>query len=259
MANKTAYLLVTLLFIGCHYSVIGTSGVEGHRIYRVMPCYFNGAKVSTSPNAATLGPKRRRCCPKCRGYKEKKGLSILVPRGTPVVAITDMTLIWALNKSAEQNSRGATERGGYRKSHGWIGIMKPYDDVQLLFNDERDNHIFYYHLMSTPLVPGFDKGKCKRPKEYKTERWKRSPGNCGGVAYRTVKKGEVIGLSGDTGGGRVGDKHFSLGIQVPNNEGVKEWVAPEEYFNWENLPSESDAYLFPVQSKMYLEKIGYGK
>ena len=36
-----------------------------------------------------------------------------------------------------------------------------------------------------------------------------------------------------------------------------EWVAPEEYFHWENLPSESGAYLFPVQSKEYLKKIGY--
>jgi murein DD-endopeptidase MepM/ murein hydrolase activator NlpD len=256
LTNKTVFLLVSLLLIGCHVKVIGRSGEKGHRIYNKLPCYFNGAKVQTSPNAATLGPKGGRCCPTCTGYKEKRGLSIIVPRGTPVVAITDMKLYYAQNKSAERNSRGLTENKDYRKKHRWVGIMKPYDDLHLLFIDKRGNNILYYHLMSTPLVPGFDKGKCKRPKEYGTETWKRIPVNCGGYAYRTVKKGDVIGLSGDTGGGHEGDKHFSLGIQVANSVGFKEWVNPEEYFKWENLPSESDAYLLPVQSKKYLKKIG---
>jgi hypothetical protein len=260
LTNKTVFLLVSLLLIGCHVKVIGTSGEKGHRIYNKLPCFFNGAKVSTSANAATLGPKGGRCCPPCKGYKEKKGLSILVPRGTPVVAIADMKLISALNKSAEQNSRGLTDRNGYRKGHLWVyGIMKPYDDLELYFKDKRGNFILYYHLLSTPLVPGFDKGQCKRPKEFGTEEWKRFPFKCGGIAYRTVKKGDVIGLSGDTGGGRKGDKHFSLGIRAANSKGFMEWAAPEEYFNWENLPSESDAYLFPVQSKKYLKKIGYVK
>lgn len=260
MINKTVFLLVSLLLIGCHVKVIGTSGEKGHRIYNKLPCFFNGAKVGTSPNAATLGPKGGRCCPTCKGYREKKGLSILVPRGTPVVAIADMEVIWALNKNAEQNSRGLTAGKARRIIHNYtVGIMKPFDDIHLFFEDKHGNHILYYHLMSTPIVPGFDKGKCKRPKEFGTEHWKRFPEHCGGYAYRRVKKGDVIGLSGDTGGGREGDKHFSLGIQVANSVGFKEWVTPEEYFNWENLPSESDAYLFPVQSKKYLKKIGYLK
>ena len=167
-----------------------------------------------------------------------------------------MKLYYAQNKSAERNSRGLTEGKYYGKKHRWVGIMKPYDDLHLLFIDKPGNKVVYYHLMSSPLVPGFDKGKCRRPREYGTEKWKRIPENCGGYAYKTVKKGDVIGLSGDTGGGREGDKHFSLGIRVANS---LEWVNPEEYFNWENLPSESDAYLFPVQSKEYLKKIGYIK
>jgi len=259
MSNKIVLILVGFSLIGC-VKVIDTSGEKGHRIYNKLPCFFNGAKVTTSPNAATLGPKGGRCCPQCKGYDEKKGLSILVPRGTPVVAIADMEYIWAVNSSAEQNSQGLTKRKGYRKSHSFVGkVMKPYDDVQILFEDKHGNHILYYHLMSTPIVPGFNKGKCKRPQEYGTEKWKRLPGNCGGWAYDTVKKGDVIGLSGDSGGGREGDKHISLGIHVMNNRGRREWVAPEEYFNWENLPSESAAYLFPIQSKEYLKKIGYIK
>ena len=261
MTKNFVLIFVSLSLIGC-LKVIGTSGEEGHRIYNKLPCYFNGARVHTSAKTVQIGPKGGRCCPTCKGYKGKKGTSIIVPRGTPVVAITDMEIFYAVNKNAEQNSRALTERANYGKSHLWIGIMKPYDDLQLTFKDKHGNYILYYHLLSTPLVPGFDKGKCKRPKEFGTEKWKRNPENCGGYAYRTVKKGDVIGLSGDSGGGRDGDQHFALGIQVPQNEGYVpnlKWVAPEDYFNWENLPSESDAYLFPVQSKEYLKKIGYIK
>ena len=35
------------------------------------------------------------------------------------------------------------------------------------------------------------------------------------------------------------------------------WVAPEDYFEWENLPSSSDAFLLPIMSKKYLKEIGY--
>ena len=35
------------------------------------------------------------------------------------------------------------------------------------------------------------------------------------------------------------------------------YTAPQKVFKWENLPSDSDAYLFPVMSKKYLKEIGY--
>ncbi len=37
------------------------------------------------------------------------------------------------------------------------------------------------------------------------------------------------------------------------------YTAPQRHFKWENLPTDSDAYLFPVMSKKYLKKIGYYK
>jgi hypothetical protein len=261
MTKNLILILFSFSLIGC-LKETGNSGEEIHRIYDKLPCYFNGARVGTSAKAAKVGPKGGRCCPKCMGYTEKKGTSIWVPRETPVIAIADMELIHAINKSAEQNSKGLTGNKGHRKTHIWTAYMKPFDDLHLIFQDKRGNYILYYHLLSSPMVPGFDKGKCKRPKEFGTEIWKRRPENCGGYAYKNVKKGDVIGLSGTTGGGRDGDKHFSLGIQVPIQVGSvirPRWVVPEEYFKWENLPSESDAYLFPVQSKAYLKKIGYLK
>jgi hypothetical protein len=35
------------------------------------------------------------------------------------------------------------------------------------------------------------------------------------------------------------------------------YTAPQRDFKWENLPTNSDAYLFPVMSKKYLKEIGY--
>ena len=92
-----------------------------------------------------------------------------------------------------------------------------------------------------------------------------------------LKKGEVIGEMG-----YAGNSHFSLGIgsrktSSNNNNEIKDTddckgiykpshcydvgplylIAPEDRFEWENLPTDSDAYLFPVMSKKYLKEIGY--
>ena len=40
-------------------------------------------------------------------------------------------------------------------------------------------------------------------------------------------------------------------------EGRMRYTAPQRDFKWENLPTNSDAYLFPVMSKKYLKEIGY--
>lgn len=42
--------------------------------------------------------------------------------------------------------------------------QKPYDGIELIFKDVKSgNHIRYYHLSSTPVVPGFGVGKCELP------------------------------------------------------------------------------------------------
>lgn len=35
------------------------------------------------------------------------------------------------------------------------------------------------------------------------------------------------------------------------------YTAPQKVFKWENLPTDSNTYLFPVMSKKYLKEIGY--
>ena len=298
-----------------------------HKIYKRLSCSFNGVKVGPSARLHD-GVKGGRCCPTCSAYTKKRGTSMEMRRGTPIVAIADMKLIEIKDHSAEQKSKKiATSLG---KKHGKDNyqsknIMKPYDDIQMFFIDKKGNVILYYHLKETNLVKGFNKGDCKIPKEYQWGKRPNLPRDCGGYSKELiknnfwVKKGQVIGLSGQTGKTK-GGKHISLGIAIPPDEGFGNYLiemtkdlnlledinwfvpqilfeadfnkvcpspscaligrhfiyelvrypwtftgnrmrytAPQRHFKWENLPTDSDAYLFPVMSKKYLKKIGYYK
>jgi len=266
MKKLFLYLFLVLMF---SLFTSHSFAAKKHKIYKRLPCSFNGAKVSTSANAAVIRSTR---CVKYKGYKGKKGTSILVKRGTPVFAITDMKLLYAKDRSAKQRCKKLN------RSHKKGVCDRPYDDLELFFEDNNGVEILYYHLMDTPFVPGFGKGKCERPLEFQTEKWKRQPVNCGGYSKEIVekkfwvKKGDIIGHSGTTGYDSSGDQHISLGAMVLTEnlvgkekkkcEKLKRWkcyVAPERYFKWENLPTDSDAYLFPIMSKKYLKEIGYKK
>ena len=222
-------------------------------LFRGLPCKFNGALTKSVNNAATLGPKSQNCCPKCKGYSTKIGQTIHAKKGTPVVAIADMKLSLAKNRSAEQRT------GRWEGKDVSGQVSKPYDDLSLTFNDNFGNKIVYYHLESrNPFVPGFDKGKCKIPIEWQTEKWKREPGNCGGYKKFEVKKGEVIGYVGTTGGnknkstGLVNGEHISIGIYVegkdPRFGNKRGLVVPSHNFIWENHPTDDPfKYLLPIQ------------
>jgi len=287
-----------------------------HKIYKTLPCNFNGVEVGPSAQIHD-GIKGGKCCPNCSAYKRKRGTSMNVKRGTPVVAITDMKVVSIEDSGAEQKSAKGSKSMG--KKHGIDhyqtgSTMKPFDDVKIYFIDKKGNLILYYHLKETNFAKGFNKGDCKLSKEYEWGWKKNRPQDCGGYSEELiknnfwVKKGQVIGLSGATGTTK-GGPHISLGIAIPADEKIKksvleiieeltlndymksgkkdEWTssgavsvkdfiksgllnkvhqtsglmfrytAPQKVFKWENLPSDSDAYLFPVMSKKYLKEIGY--
>ena len=312
MKRPYLYIILVLMF---SLFTSHTFAAKKHKIYKKLPCNFNGVKVSTSAQFHD-GVKGGRCCPKCSGYKLKRGTSIIMKRGTPIVAIADMKLISIYDISAHQKSKKKSESAG--KKHGTDHFqsqktMKPYDDIHLHFVDKKGNFILYYHFKETNLVKGFNQGNCKIPKEFQWGKKKILPQDCGGYSEELirnnfwVKKGQVIGLSGATGSFK-GGAHISLGIAMPVNEKIKKsiieiideltikdymnigkedsntsgaktkndfiksallnrvystsalffrYTAPQKVFEWENLPTDSDAYLFPVMSKKYLKEIGY--
>ena len=249
-----------------------------YKTYKKLPCKFNGVKLG--PSAVPYEDpkvKKNRCCPGCSAYKGKNGTSIesiSKKRGIPVVAITDMTLYEARNWSSQyrciiQNESQKVKKR-IKQSKKIINPITgkkqrcayPFDNISLVFIDDKyGNFIRYYHLMSTPLVPGFSKGICAERKFQSEIGWSEGislPENCGGIKYKKVKKGEVIGKMG-----YATNAHVSLGMGSKNlgtgTDGVTRlyMIAPEDNFEWENFPTDSDAYLFPVMSKEYLEEIGY--
>ena len=269
------------IFLGLLFSLVTSHSIAEikYKTYKKLPCKFNGVKLG--PSAVPYEDpkvKKNRCCPGgCSAYKGKNGTSIesiSKKRGMPVVAITDMTLYEARNWSSQyrciiQNESQKVKKR-IKQSKKIINPITgkkqrcayPFDNISLVFIDDKyGNFIRYYHLMSTPLVPGFSKGICAERKFQSEIGWSEGislPENCGGIKYKKVKKGEVIGKMGYATNAHVslgiGSKNLSAGI-----DGVTRlyMIAPEDNFEWENFPTNSDAYLFPIMSKEYLEEISY--
>ena len=258
-----------------------------YKTYKKLPCNFNGAKVGTR---TIISFKITSRCTNWTGYPLKRGTSVIVKRGTPVFAITDMFLMYAKDRSAKQRSKI------WNISQKKKGTDYIFDDVELMFTDKDQNQILFYHLMDTPFVPGFGKGKCERPLEFGTEEWKQKPINCGGYTREIinrnwlVRKGDLIGHSGTTGSSSKFDAHISFSfiinkknlsdkekklcdLKIKKNfkqKDCKKWkpvYCSQCYYDplarkdiiWENFPTDSDAYLLPIMSKKYLKEIGYKK
>ena len=101
MKKQFLYILLVLIFsIFTSYSFAETK--IKYKTYKKLPCNFNGAKID-SPAAIAFKNSSR--CSKAKGYPLKRGTSILVKRGTPVFAVTDMKLLYAKDRSAKQRSR----------------------------------------------------------------------------------------------------------------------------------------------------------
>ena len=280
--------VTTIIFISLLFSLNAFAETKiKYKTYKKLPCKFNGAKVDTGARIAFNYNKR---CSKAKGYPLKRGTSILVKRGTPVFAVTDMKLLYAKDRSAKQRS------GVYNKTHKNQSIDYTFDDVELMFVDKNQNKLLFYHLMDTPFVPGFGKGKCERPLEFGMQKWKRNPNYCGGYSEKImknkmwVKKGDLIGHSGTTGSNAKGDPHVSFSFIIKkenlnkkdrklcdlkiiknrkqeNYERVGKTIVDQCYsapearkdIIWENFPKDPKAFLLPIMSNKYLEEIGYKK
>ena len=208
MKKLSLYVFLVLMFsLFTSYSFAEIK----YKTYKKLPCNFNGAKVGTR---TIISFKKTSRCTNWTGYPLKRGTSVIVKRGTPVFAITDMFLMYAKDRSAKQRSKI------WNISQKKKGTDYIFDDVELMFTDKDQNQILFYHLMDTPFVPGFGKGKCERPLEFGTEEWKQKPINCGGYTREIinrnwlVRKGDLIGHSGTTGSSSKFDAHISFSFII---------------------------------------------
>ena len=116
-----------------------------YETYKKLPCSFNGAKVGTS---TILSFKKSPRCKNWKGYPLKRGTSVMVKRGTPVFAITNMKLDYAIHRSAKQRCKKLN------KVHKKGVCDRPFDDIELMFFDvlvrkyilEEQEHMLADHI-----------------------------------------------------------------------------------------------------------------
>jgi hypothetical protein len=245
----------------------------GYETYSKLPCKFGAAKVGSSgyPRQKvdkTYGKKIDRCA----GYRKvprfypKDGTSIRVSYGTPINAVSDLELVKAhdfgaqykcvdqLWRDGQKNNKKFEEQFNLEVKDPWSKTrlrhcIKGYDGIELIFRTMDGKFLIrYYHLSSTPLVPGFGKGKCELPlMKDRTNFHDRLAISCGGVKTKYVQKGDIIGYSGTVGKG----EHFGLGVkstgEYNNNRLDKRWlIAPEDHTRWENKAFDSSLFLLPI-------------
>ncbi len=188
---------------------------------------------------------------------------------TPIVAVRDMEFFFAKDSSAENKCKEHKNQ-----NIGEINItlpdpldpkkkrkcVTPYDNIQITFKDTLTGDVVLYTgLSSTPLVPGFAEGKCKRP--YMQDRKNNNLGNlsgylkgarfdhiCGGPIKKNIKKGEIIGYSGKRG------KYSSFGFNIKKRD--KPYIiAPEDNLAWESFPNDKNRFLIPVITDSQIESL----
>ena len=69
MKKLSLYVFLVLMF---SLFTSHSFAAKKHKIYKKLPCFFNGAKTSTSANAAVIRSTR---CGKYKGYKGKNNKS----------------------------------------------------------------------------------------------------------------------------------------------------------------------------------------
>jgi len=247
---------------------------RGYKTYKKLPCKFGSASVGTSGYPRKkIDPNYTEKIDRCSGYREqpkfypKDGTSIRVKYGTPIYAIADQELVKAHDYGAKYKCIDQLWRDGQRNNSKFQSqynievkdpfsktrmrkCIKGYDGIQLIFRTSDGKHLIrYYHLSSTPLVPGFGKGKCKLPiMKDRTNFHDRLAISCGGIKIQTVRKGDLVGYSGTVGRA----EHFGLGLKASgefnNNSLDKRWmIAPEDHTEWENKPFDSSKFLLPIK------------
>lgn len=241
-----------------------------YRKYKQLPCNVNFAGVG---NSAYPRPDFdvdydnliNRCVHKRRGktpiYFERDGTSFNVPHGTAVLAIANLEFVKAKDFGAKYRCHVKVGVKGFDASIVGERPIKvedplspgtyrfcqaPYDGIEIIFRIRgTEDLVKYYHLSSTPVVPGFGLGKCALPlmkDRTAHNRHTRYHVSCGGAKKKHYQKGDVIGYSGATG--KKG-QHFGWNI-FRNGKWL---IAPEDQTQWENKPIDQGLYLFPIPPK----------
>ena len=219
------------------------------------------------PKIITLGPQKGGP-PGYAAYKGKTSMNIKMPLDTPVLAPTDMALVGFDNRSAIRH-----------------GKFTPFDDLELCFESTSQDWpnmvVCFYHLRTSPLLPGhLINKKCWLVKKWLGSSGSNASGRIlylmnesfygkGGISSakdpkpckaeigRFVKRGEIIGFSGQVGK----NEHVAIKFKVksdklnpltlsklpkykpkfkPTGDPYLHWVQPVKFFYWKCFSPQTE-------------------
>ena len=205
------------------------------------------------PSVITLGPTDAGI-PVFQPYKGKNSMNIVMPLNTAVLAPLDMKFVGFDNRSAHRRE-GQT----------------PYDDLELCFEsispDWPDMIICVYHLRTSPLLPGhLVNEECGLVEEWTGSKGSNSAGRimflenetffgedtpagrdpepCKAKIGIMVKRGEIIGYSGQVGNNPHIGFRFKVRSKDQNpittrGDPYLHWVQPSVFFYWQCFEPDS--------------------
>jgi hypothetical protein len=202
--------------------------------------------TQADPLTVTLGPVDGGF-PDYQAYEGKNSLNFKMPNMTPVLAPLDVTFIGFKNRSAT-----------YRQDDPYSNRMEPFDDLELCFESQSSDWpgmvMCVYHLHTTPLLEthlqnadcgiqerwdgeGAEAGRVYYL-ENSSERTNRNPDSCSPLLDSTVRRGEVLGYSGEVDGNE--HSGFRFKVQSADKNPLTEegdpylhWVQPKPFFYWQ--------------------------
>jgi hypothetical protein len=202
--------------------------------------------TQADPLTVTLGPTNGGF-PDYPAYDGKNSLNFKMPLRTPVIAPLDVMFIGFKNRSAT-----------YKQDTSDAPRMEPFDDLELCFESAAADWpgmvMCVYHLHTTPLLQahlqnddcgiqekwGGEVAEAGRVYYLKnsSERSNRNPESCDPLLGQTVKRGEVLGYSGQVGTNAHSGFRFKVQSEDMNpltNDGdpFLHWVQPKPFFYWQ--------------------------
>ncbi len=210
--------------------------------------------TQADPATVTLGPTDGGV-PRWPPYEGKNSLNFKMPRMTPVLAPLDVRFVGFKNRSANYR-----QRPGVRVS--------PFDDLELCFDSVSDDWtglvMCVYHLHTTPLLQAhldneacgiqesWDGGGAEAGRIYylnnSTEVSRNAPESCEPLLGSVIKRGGVIGYSGQVGDNPHAGFRFKVRSEDQNpltttGDPYLHWVQPSVFFYWQCF--EPDAVFQP--------------
>ena len=230
------------------------SNVNGmHDILRSEEAYIRFG-TQADPSTVTLGPTDGGI-PDYPPYEGKNSLNFKIPLMTPIISPINMEFVGFKNRSAS-----------FRQDNPDSPRQEPYDDLELCFEsvsaDWPGMIMCVYHLHTSPLLRSHlsnddcgirekwttgtasEKGRIYYL-ENSSDRSQNSPESCDPLLGTILKRGDLLGYSGQVGNNPHSGFRFKVKSDKKNpltkkGDPYLHWVQPSAFFYWQCFDSDTE-------------------